>query len=655
MSSPPTSGAPNRRLDIQGLRAISVLVVIAFHAGLSVPGGFIGVDTFFVISGFVITGMLQREWLKQGRIRFARFYIRRFKRLVPALAVLVAATMVLASLVLSPLGSQQVASKTAAGAMLFSANWAIAKSTGDYFDAPAESNPLLNTWSLSVEEQFYFVFPAILALGWLLLRSARFRFAPVVLVGMVTAGSFLAASLHAAGLLGNGRGEFWFGFYGPVNRAWEFGVGALLALAPLAVKGGSRRLASLLGVAGLALLALSLFVITSTTTFPGPWALLPVAATGLLLVAGGIPGSVTNPLLASRPMVKIGDWSYSLYLWHWPPIVFAKVLWPQYEWAPLVAALLSVLPALASYRWVEDPLRRLEVSSRARGVAVAVGVVAPSLLVASSIGWAATHYWTPRYESGQIPIAHQGDIGHVEFHSYVRDHNFTCTPREIRDQSLNWEGILRCQQSKPDPNIDLVLIGDSHAEHLFLGLADSLPDANVAYYIVDGLPVKSNPQFARILDVVTASPSISTVVINAYWGGRGVPEAELTETLTLVSRSGKAVFVPDDTPDFPFEPFSCKYRRGLVLPPKCSQPADAFRARYDAYLPVLRRVVGQVPNTRMLSTAQYFCDEDTCEMTIDGRLMFRDLSHLNINGSRFLARQILNDTPAFAADLRSLR
>src|SRR5262245_6874528 len=160
------SGKRSRRLGIQGWLPVAALMVVSFPAGLPVPGGFVGVDVFFVISGFVIAGMLGREWRTTGRIRFGQFYLRRFKRLTPALALMVAVTMIISVAVLSPLGIQQTAAKTGIGAMLLVANAVIAKTTGGYFDAHAETNPLLHTWTLSVEEQFYLAFPALIALGW---------------------------------------------------------------------------------------------------------------------------------------------------------------------------------------------------------------------------------------------------------------------------------------------------------------------------------------------------------------------------------------------------------------------------------------------------------------------------------------------------------
>ena len=183
---------PHRR-DIQGLRAVAVLAVVAFHAGLPLPGGFVGVDVFFVISGFVITAMLQREQAGTGHIRFGRFYIRRFKRLTPALALMISVTLVASALILSPLRPQQDAAKTGIAAMLLVANFVIAFTTGGYFDTAAELNPLLNTWSLSVEEQFYFIFPALLALGWFLGQRRRLGSAPIVLVGLLAAASLCLA------------------------------------------------------------------------------------------------------------------------------------------------------------------------------------------------------------------------------------------------------------------------------------------------------------------------------------------------------------------------------------------------------------------------------------------------------------------------------
>jgi peptidoglycan/LPS O-acetylase OafA/YrhL len=636
----------SRRLDIQGLRALAVLMVVAFHSGLPVPGGFVGVDVFFVISGFVITMMLRREWEATRRIRFGAFYLRRFKRLTPALALMVGTTAIISSLVLSPLGSQQTAAETGIGAMLLSANQVIGGATGGYFDAPAESNPLLNTWSLSVEEQFYLAFPAILALGWLSARRfRRVKHAPAVIVGLIAAVSFVLADLGSS----LSTSSWLLGFYSPLTRAWEFALGALLALVAARLVIRSRMVVLAVGLLGAAMLGASLWLVTEGTPFPGVWTLLPVLGTSLLILVGTHTPNVLSSALATRPLATIGDYSYSVYLWHWPFIVFAALLWPEVSYAPLAAATLSLGPALASFRWVEQPFRKLDGLARPRLAGFAAAVVVAPIVVAGAVGVVATHYWTPRYEAGDIAIVNDGDIGHDDWHRHLRDSFYPCTPKAIRERALRWEGVVRCQQSKPGADVSLAVIGDSHAEHLFLGLAEALPEQNVAYYIRDNALLMSDSDVARIVEHVAASAAVKTVVVSTLWTVRGVRGTELSATLNILSESGKSVFVTDDVPSFPFEPFGCKYRRGLLRPTRCSMDAQRFRRRYSLYYPELLTAVRRVPGARMVKTVRYFCDQTTCDMSRFGRLLFRDRDHLNMHGSRFVAAQMLHDYPALAA------
>jgi peptidoglycan/LPS O-acetylase OafA/YrhL len=650
-----TRNPSDRRLDIQGLRSLAVLVVVAFHAGLPVPGGFVGVDVFFVISGFVITTMLQREWEATGRIRFRAFYIRRFKRLTPALALMVAVTAIVSALVLSPLGAQQTVAETGVGAMFLAANWVIAGNTGAYFDAPAATNPLLHTWTLSVEEQFYLAFPAILALSWFLAPTSwRRKLTPSVAVGLVAAVSFGLALLGSTGIV-HPAASWLLGFYSPLTRAWEFALGALLALTASRVAIKSRSVTLGLGLLGAGMFAASLWLISSSTPFPGAWTLLPAVGTVLLLFVGTRGSNVVTQALATRPLVKIGDWSYSIYLWHWPFIVFAVLLWPDAAHARLLAAGLAFVPALASYVWVEQPIRALQDLTRRRFTLLVAAVVISPMLVAGAMGSVATHYWTPRYESGDMPIANHGDIGQVAWFNYMRDSFYPCTPKAIRERALKLGGVLRCQQSKPGPNIAVAVIGDSHAEHLFIGLADALTDTNVVYYIVDHTLVTTDADFARIVKRVAASHSIKTVVVSAFWRSRGVHGAQLSAVLETLSTAGKSIFVTDDVPFFSFDPFECKYRQALFLPTDCSTGAQQFRRDYSLYYPELLATVRRVPGAHMLNTAHYFCGKQTCDMARNGQLLYRDYNHLNINGSRFLAKQILHDYPAFVAAVRQAR
>jgi peptidoglycan/LPS O-acetylase OafA/YrhL len=609
-----------RRLDVQGLRALAVLSVVAYHAGLPLPGGFVGVDVFFVISGFVITAMLQREWEASGRISFGAFYLRRFKRLTPALAVVVGVTAVTAGLVMSPLGPQQRVAETGLGAMALVANWVIATTTGAYFDAPAATNPLLHTWSLSVEEQFYLAFPALLAVGWYVGRRCA-----TVLVGVVALGSFAAAIAGTTPYV-----HSWlFGFYSPLTRGWEFAVGALLALLPVRkVRGGA--------VAGFALLAASFVLIRDTTAFPGMWTLLPVAGTALLIVS-------PSRLLSVSPLVRVGDWSYSIYLWHWPLIVFATA----FGWNRSVAAAVSIAPAVLSYTFVEQPLRTLRLPRRRLALLVAAVVMSP-MIVDGAMGAVAADVWSPRYRSGEMPVANHGDLGQRDFYAYMAARYHPCTPADIRARALRYDGFLRCLQSKPGPAIDVAVIGDSHAEHLFAGLADTLRRDNVVYYIVNDAPVTSDPDFARIVRHVAASRSVRAVIVTAFWFDRRYKTTQLDATLSALTRAGKPTFVTDDVPFFQFDPFECKFRQALLLPTNCSTSVQEFHDEYERYYPKLAAAVHRVPGVQMLNTARFLCGRTRCEMARHGRLLYRDPIHLNLNGSRFVAEQLLANYPRFA-------
>ncbi|MFM8154462.1 MAG: acyltransferase family protein [Actinomycetes bacterium] len=407
----------HRRLDIQGLRALAVIVVIAFHAGLPVPGGFVGVDVFFVISGFVITALLHREWLETGRIRFGRFYKRRFLRLTPALAVLVSVTMFVSIFLLSPFGTQQNAAQTGTGAMLLFANFAIVFNSGGYFSPNAAENPLLNTWSLSVEEQFYLVFPIVLLLAWWLgARIKRSMSVSVLIVLLGALVSFGLAVLAASGWSPK-AGAALISFYSPVTRAWEFAAGALLLLLTRKLSRSRPHpyVATGSAVAGVLLLIVSILVITQATPFPGLWTLLPVVAALLLLLAGELAINPISRFLSSRPLTYVGDRSYSLYLWHWPFIVFSLILCPDNHLAVLVAALASIPVALASFALVEQPLRQRRHIRGLKLWGLVAIVIVPPLVLSQLLGFGARNLWnSDRVRSAVDARSASGQALHVE-------------------------------------------------------------------------------------------------------------------------------------------------------------------------------------------------------------------------------------------------
>lgn len=357
-------------------------MVVAYHAGLPLPGGFTGVDVFFVISGFVIAEMLRREWSATGRIDLAEFVRRRIRRLVPALATVIVATVALSAAVFTPLIQPARTALTGLGGLLLSSNVVIAATTGDYFDEPAASNPLLHLWSLSVEEQFYLVLPVLLLLGWRRLRPGPL---PVVLLFTFVSFALMLTGPHMAET--SALPDALFGFYSPLVRAWEFLLGVVLALTGR-WRDLSPRLTGAFGAIGTGLLLASATLITPELRFPGPVTLLPTLATVLLIVAVEPRAGRLHDVLASRPAVALGDRSYALYLWHWPLIVLAVPLLGDSAWVAVAAATLSLAPTLATYRLIEQPLRRkVDLGMRpllVRTLVIPVGIVAGLALGASN-------------------------------------------------------------------------------------------------------------------------------------------------------------------------------------------------------------------------------------------------------------------------------
>jgi len=338
------------RPDIQGLRGLAVLLVVLFHAGVPfTPGGFIGVDVFFVISGFLITGLLMREVERSNHIRYLDFIARRARRLLPAALVVIAFVGAASVLVYPPLERLDVMS-AARSAALYVANLWFAIRTVDYFGVAAASNPLLHMWSLAVEEQFYVGWPAFLALAAFGLKRGDLRSRVTWAVAVLSAITFAACVWMT-----------WFAqpwaFFGTPFRAWEFGLGALVYLLAPHISRLPQSALAWSGLAGLVLVLGTALALHDEAPFPGAIALLPTAGTALMLASLHAPGGV-GALLSWRPLARVGDISYSWYLWHWPLLVMFPILLPEQRVLAIVAAVaISYLAAELSYRYVEEPFR----------------------------------------------------------------------------------------------------------------------------------------------------------------------------------------------------------------------------------------------------------------------------------------------------------
>lgn len=632
-SATPVGGAPHRR-DIQGLRAIAVLVVVAYHAGLPIPGGFVGVDVFFVISGFVITSMLQREWLAHGRVELARFYIRRFKRLVPALSLTVCATMVMGVLLLSPLGTLQSTTLTGIGAMAFTANVVIARTTGGYFDAPAETNALLNTWSLSVEEQFYFAFPLVLVAGWWLQRRSGGRKAVLALVGAMGIASFALAMVgtspvqlslpprlvYLASML--------LGFYSPVVRAWEFAVGAALALSGRVLTRMPRPAGVTSAVVGACLLVGSVWTISGSTPFPGVWTLLPVLATLLLIAGRTEKPHFLQRLLSSGPMVAMGDRSYSIYLWHWPFIVAARALWPESSVATIGAAILSLLSAFASFAWVEQPIRSRVVASRGGALRLVALSLLPPFAIGAAVLWGAGRGFgmeqVRAYQAAVLP-EHAGQKA-------------GCTA------SLPWTRLTQCTWGAALPGPPVYLIGDSQADHLSEGAIQASrglgrPLVNLG---VDGCAFTGVHQAGSLCDRVFAGVDhhLGQAAPGVVILSNGTAERDVHEVTTSLMAAGHAVILIQAVPKFvDWRPDTCSMLR--LVAGSCSGHLTLSEAG-ERQGPARDRLRGVAIATQatLLDTWPRMCPQDPCSTETTGLIRYRDEDHITVAQSMAFAPEI---------------
>lgn len=622
------------RADIDGLRAIAVGAVVLFHAfpGL-ISGGFVGVDIFFVISGFLISSHIFKD-LHAGQFSFANFYAKRVIRIFPALLVVLLCTWAVSWFLLFNDEFKQLGNHLTRAAVFLS-NFLLWHESG-YFDNIAETKILLHLWSLAIEEQFYIAWPLVL---WGLWRCRGALW-------------FCLISMFAISFVWNGwlsQSDLTQDFFSPLSRFWELICGALLAYCQQYKKllvASNKFQSDVLSLLGLVLLIFALIGINSTFAFPGYWALIPVMGSVFLIASGS--DSIVSRLVLSRPlMTHLGAWSYPLYLWHWP--VFAIVRVVNGEQASVgvrcVMVLLSVGLAWATYRWVEVPLRfRIKHPLR-------VWILLTSMCLIGCLGY--TTYksdgWPNREIMNPSYVMHEGDIGHDIFHQYFKNHFFPCEETSIAKTASTWRGMVRCFQSGNSAKYDLALIGDSHAEHLFIGMAQALPEKNMVFYSKPSLPLMSEPEFDAVFDVILKSKNYSAIVLAANWTpklkeyDKKLFAVNLENTVEALLSANKQVYLLSDIPQFGFDPQRCKYRRPLSADVKCDMPQNVAREQWEQYGNVMIAVQKKYPLVQILDLNHSFCTEGGCSMAREKQLLYRDNNHLNVLGSQYLGLSIAHN------------
>lgn len=624
---------PHYRMDIQGLRAVAVLAVIIFHAGLFLPGGYLGVDMFFVISGYVVGGLLLRrtESLKS-------FWVARFMRLAPASIVLIVVTLLI-FLAFFWADSYRSLPITALAGLFFGANVAIEVTTGDYFDAEATLNPLLHIWSLSVEEQIYFVLP-LMVVG--ILWAIRKRATPgqvLVFLGLLALGSLALAFFGSSEYRGAlGFGEAIFGFYSPVTRLWEFlaGFAAIFWRMFISMPAVSNPLGA---VVSFVLIATGFFLAGSHSPSSVFLSVLVVVGTTLVIA---FPSTLSRSLLESRTLVWIGDRSYSIYLWHWPPVVVAHVLFPESFWAPVVASCVSLVPAYFSHRYLEAPFRRLAQMKaseakvkRQRVIAVFAGAVV-LLVPAQYLGFQNADF---RLLPGNNL---SGDVNDDAWMSYASTVYDVCAHPVTRERGKTDGSMHYCLSTDETKPPEIAIVGDSHAAHFFVGLAEMFPESTVVFVGIrpeEYLDPESLNTYAEFLQ----SSGMSVTLIFSYrWEGYEVVpdfsplarELESSGNLRLAAFTG--------LPTFPMDPAHCKNGYGIFsVNPDCAFEPNQRKKIQDEIIEELLSIQSSKDSRLVIvDTFSTVCSAKECSMDSAGTVLFADHHHLNLEGSRFIVRQL---------------
>jgi peptidoglycan/LPS O-acetylase OafA/YrhL len=627
------------RRDIDGLRAIAVLSVVVFHAFPELlPGGYVGVDVFFVISGYLISGVICGQ-LARDRFSFADFYARRIKRILPALLVVLAACYAFGWITLLPDEYKQLGKHIAAG-MGFVSNFALWNEAG-YFDASAAAKPLLHLWSLGIEEQFYLAWPLAL---WVFAKMRRSAFWLVVAVGTISFAINLA-TVHLSPVAA---------FYSPLSRFWELQLGCLLALLmrnwephknPM-----PRKFADGLSIAGVVALALSIALFDTDLAFPGAWALLPTVGT-FLLIASGPDGWFNRHVLSRNGLVWIGLISYPLYLWHWPILSFASIIeiGTPPAWVRVAAVLASGALALATYLFVERPIR----FGPPRSFKV------PALVV-SSVFVGVIGYAT--FARSGLPMRFPPEVQAIanfqyEFKTDARYPDCWVSAKQPFDGFAPF-----CSVAAAGSDVT-VLWGDSHAARLYPGLKSVLGDKiALSQFTRDACPpllgvaapicIESN---AWVLAQIARIQPRTVILFAAWthyqvdWQKPSASKAALAATIAELQKAGVGNIVvigpapvwKGGLPKLMYQAWT-EARPFHSIPERLTTGLDPNVFAADRQL----RVELPLQDVTYVSATDVFCTNGGClTHTPDGaaRLVTWDSGHLTTDGAALVAQRLVAD------------
>ncbi|HMM48720.1 MAG TPA: acyltransferase family protein [Miltoncostaeaceae bacterium] len=653
------SGRIPFRTDIEGLRGIATITVVAYHAGVPfLSGGYIGLDIFFVMSGFLITALLVREVDATGTIALREFFARRIRRLLPAAVTVLGFILVAAGVLMAPLGRARVAGDVLA-ANLYVVNWRFAEQQTDYLSAGLSASPVQHFWSLSAEEQFYLVWPLLMLAG--VMGAVRLHVAPRVVVGLLLGLLALMLFVHSVHHTRTSAGAAYFS---TLARGWEFAIGAGLALIPTSHLRIPRPVASALVCVGGAALVWTALTFDETTRFPGPGALIPCAASAAIIAAGiHHPDTLPARLLTVRPARWVGRISYSWYLWHWPLLVFAALAWGKLPLgATLAIVAAALIPTVLTHRLIEEPFRRAHVFARSPSRSFRLGLTCTALVVVGVFGSLAAIPGTPLASAeeaiGARALARPGarlqenadairpnPISAIRYRGRADADGCLVRPLDTRSET--------CIYGRLNGARTVVLFGDSHAMQWFPALAAVARHRGWRLLVLTkagctpaDVPIR-NAQLRRryeecedwrgwaLARIARARPS-AVVVGNA--GGHHVLSGSdtleraaavpvmtrgLVRTLRRLRSGGARVWIMRENPRPPLDVRACVSRslRGLG---RC-----AF-SRLDGYsVPSANtRAARAVRGVELIDSRPVLCPATRCPAVIGNVLVYRNTSHL---------------------------
>jgi peptidoglycan/LPS O-acetylase OafA/YrhL len=661
------------RPDIDGLRAVAILSVLVFHAFPDfLPGGFIGVDIFFVISGYLISDIIVRR-LESGTFNFGEFYAHRVRRIFPSLIVVLGTTLILGFISLPPSQLERLGNHTVASAGFFE-NYVLLWESG-YFDVSSDLKPLKHIWSLAIEEQFYLIYPLFLWMTWK--RGSRPAIGFMVLLGFLSFGmNILGVTEGPIKTFLNLPTRFWEFLGGAAlsyarlfnkNEMWGTRVRALVANhCPMAARKIARPVLSWVGVL---VLCISAMLMHQTLLYPGWWALVVVLGAFAVLAAG--PNIwINRVVLGNRFMVFIGLISYPLYLWHWPLLTFARILDSgtlSLE-SRLFVLLLSMLLAILTNSLVEKPIR----SGRGASWPLTF-MLSVTLFLIGSLGYVAAY-------RAKLQIQAQAESSDAFNWGWI-------SPDPACTKAYPAFSRSFCSLSNPIKKPTVMLLGDSHSNHLYPGLVTALKSTEE---VVLNLGIGNCPPFSGLasfekgvkdvcfdtvkeaLRVATTSNNVKTIILSSrgplyLTGGdfreggerisnrqlslidspqvtdfRMVYEIAMRQTLSDLIKSKKEVIFVLDTPELGFDPESCVNRRIVWFTKSvrelCAVSRKEFDHRNREYRETVAKVLIDFPRVKVFDASEPLCDSSWCWAMKDGQMFYRDTNHLSVIGSEHVAK-----------------